>query len=160
MSESKVKTKLAGKLLAMRKEIKNIEKTGRNDFQNYDYVTDYDVTVKFKQLLDKYDINLIASAAAPPTVIPAGKDGKSNLTTVIMQYKLVEPTDPEDYFAMSAIGQGMDAGDKGIYKAMTGAKKYFFCQTFLVPTGDDPEKSAVTKKRGGKKVVAAVSEDF
>ena len=36
-------------------------------------------------------------------------------------------------------GQGIDAGDKAPYKAMTGALKYALLQSFLLATGDDPE---------------------
>jgi len=37
------------------------------------------------------------------------------------------------------VGQGADKGDKGVYKAITGAKKYFIANLFLIPTDDDPE---------------------
>lgn len=36
-------------------------------------------------------------------------------------------------------GQGMDYGDKAIYKSYTGALKYFLLDTFMISTGDDPE---------------------
>jgi len=37
-------------------------------------------------------------------------------------------------------GEGLDAGDKAPYKAMTGALKYALLQSFLLATGDDPEE--------------------
>ena len=40
-----------------------------------------------------------------------------------------------------ACGQGADKGDKGVYKAITGAIKYVYMKTFNIPTGDDPEKN-------------------
>ncbi len=40
----------------------------------------------------------------------------------------------------TAAGEGLDQnGDKGTYKAITGATKYFLLKLFLIPTGDDPE---------------------
>ena len=39
-------------------------------------------------------------------------------------------------------GEGMDKGDKAGYKAYTGALKYFLADTFMVATGDDPEKDS------------------
>ena len=33
----------------------------------------------------------------------------------------------------------MDKGDKALYKAKTGALKYFLADNFMVATGDDPE---------------------
>lgn len=44
------------------------------------------------------------------------------------------------------IGEGMDTGDKAIYKAITGAQKYVLMKTFLIPTGDDPELEELPQK--------------
>lgn len=41
-----------------------------------------------------------------------------------------------------AFGEGMDSGDKALNKAMTGANKYALRQTFMIETGDDPDKYA------------------
>ena len=38
-------------------------------------------------------------------------------------------------------GIAFDKGDKALYKAKTGALKYFFATTFLVATKDDPERA-------------------
>ena len=43
-------------------------------------------------------------------------------------------------------GIGFDKGDKALYKAKTGAIKYFFATTFLVATKDDPERDDNDKK--------------
>ena len=39
-------------------------------------------------------------------------------------------------------GDALDKGDKAGYKAFTGAIKYFLADTFMVATGDDPEKDS------------------
>jgi hypothetical protein len=39
-----------------------------------------------------------------------------------------------------AVGHGIDNADKGIFKAITGAMKYWLMNQFLIPTGDDPER--------------------
>ena len=44
-------------------------------------------------------------------------------------------------------GVGQDSGDKGIWKAVTGAIKYIMTSTFLIPTGDDPEKDEGKEKK-------------
>ncbi|WAP69062.1 ERF family protein [Jiella pelagia] len=41
---------------------------------------------------------------------------------------------------VSALGEGVDTGDKASYKAMTGALKYALRQSLLIETGDEPEK--------------------
>jgi hypothetical protein len=48
------------------------------------------------------------------------------------------------------IGEGQDAGDKGPYKAMTGAQKYALMKTFMIPTGDDPEADEDVDKRNSE----------
>jgi hypothetical protein len=40
------------------------------------------------------------------------------------------------------LGEASDAGDKAAPKAMTGAMKYFLRQSFLIETGDDPDRYA------------------
>jgi len=42
-----------------------------------------------------------------------------------------------------AAGEGMDSGDKSSNKAMTCALKYALRQTFLIETGDDPDRDTV-----------------
>lgn len=44
-------------------------------------------------------------------------------------------------------GDGLDKGDKGLYKAYTGAIKYLLMKTFLIPTGDDPEIAGEADRR-------------
>ena len=43
---------------------------------------------------------------------------------------------------VSAIGEGADVGDKSGPKAMTGGFKYLIRETFMLETGDDPDKDA------------------
>lgn len=40
---------------------------------------------------------------------------------------------------MRSIAEGWDSGDKAIYKAHTGALKYFLANTFMVASGDEVE---------------------
>lgn len=52
-------------------------------------------------------------------------------------------------------GYGDDAGDKGIYKALTGAVKYALMKQFLVSTGDDPEGDTSTDERAAARQASA-----
>jgi hypothetical protein len=47
--------------------------------------------------------------------------------------------DTAEEITVKVAGEGLDAGDKAPYKAMTGALKYALLQSFLLATGDDPE---------------------
>jgi len=46
------------------------------------------------------------------------------------------------FIDVQATGEGADAGDKSANKAATGLLKYALRQTFLIETGDDPDKEA------------------
>ena len=47
-------------------------------------------------------------------------------------------------------GSGQDAGDKGIFKAISGAQKYALMKAFMIPTGDDPEQDAGVDERNNR----------
>jgi len=154
-----VKLTLAQKLLAIQKEIGTIAKAGRNEFQSYDYATEYDFVVALRPLLNKFGV-LVLPEILDVKVADAGKDGKSKLTTLIMNYKFINADDATDYFVARVAGQGQDNGDKGIYKAITGAKKYFISNSFMIATGDDPEKDSKFTERPQGKTKLKAAEDF
>jgi hypothetical protein len=69
-----------------------------------------------------------------------GAKGDENLTTIKLSYEFINVDNPSEKLAGSFEGCGSDKGDKGAYKAITGALKYALTSTFLIETGDDPEK--------------------
>ena len=68
---------------------------------------------------------------------------------VTLEFRL---TDVDTGFFETALasGEGFDKGDKGIYKAYTGALKYYLANNFMVATGDDPERD---EQKEDKKIV-------
>src|SRR3990167_199841 len=54
---------------------------------------------------------------------------------------------------VAATGEGSDAGDKSANKAMTGLFKYAIRQTYMIETGDDPDKQA--SEEGGQRSKSA-----
>ena len=71
--------------------------------------------------------------------------------------------DSATWVEVTAIGEGMDSGDKAFNKAMTGANKYALRQLFMIETGDDPDKYA-SDENGGvvtdrQKKVSAAAEN-
>lgn len=47
-----------------------------------------------------------------------------------------------EFLDVEAYGEGSDAGDKSLNKAMTDAYKYALRQTFMIETGDDPDEES------------------
>lgn len=135
------KINVFGKISAIQAELGAIAKNGKNAFQNYDYMKESDIVKAIGPLMVKHGVVIVPNAATP-LITDLAKDNK--LTTFQMQFKLINVEDAEDYTTVMTIGQGSDKGDKGAYKAMTGAKKYALMQTFMIATDDDPEKDGAS----------------
>jgi hypothetical protein len=128
------------KLHAVRASVKKMEKDGRNEFQNYNYLSETQITLKIKELLDEHGIVFTHSSKITNILNFQNAKGATNfLTNVEIAYSFYDIASGEKIEG-TACGQGTDAGDKGVYKAITGATKYIFMKNFLIPTGDDPEK--------------------
>lgn len=52
--------------------------------------------------------------------------------------------------SVEAYGEGSDSGDKSVNKAMTDLYKYALRQTFMIETGDDPDRDASEEKATDK----------
>ena len=66
------------------------------------------------------------------------KSEVEHVARVVMAYTFMD-VDTAEEITVKVAGEGLDAGDKAPYKAMTGALKYALLQSFLLATGDDPE---------------------
>src|SRR5690606_11890286 len=58
--------------------------------------------------------------------------------TVKMEFSFIDGETGESRSIHSS-GEGQDAGDKAVYKAIRGARKYALMKAFMSPTGDGPE---------------------
>ncbi len=137
------------KLLLIQGEIGTLEKQGTNSNQGYKYAREVDFIHALKPLLQKHKLvfyQQVGTASKVDHLINKNANGdekSSTLTTVGTRFilKNVElGAAKDDFIAIDQGGQGADRGDKGIYKAITGAKKYALQNLFMVATGDDPEK--------------------
>jgi hypothetical protein len=137
---------------AVMRDMETIKKRGRNDFHKYDYATEADFVHALRPLLDKHRLVVVPQLSADP--VHSAADEKGNVvSSIIMKFWIVNIDDPKDQACVVVPAQGQDKGDKALYKAMTGAKKYFAALTFMVATGDDPEKPGPdeqTNRRGVK----------
>lgn len=114
-----------------------LKKDGVNSKMGYKYVSERKIKEHINPLFKKHGV-IFKVDAVNPQIIPIGEKGRV-LTTVEVKYSFILADNPEEKLVGSFIGQGADNGDKGIYKAITGAIKYIIMSLFLIPTGDDPE---------------------
>lgn len=130
---------LIKKLSEVMKQVKYIEKKGFNKFHQYKYATESDVAEKVREVLAEQNVMMVPNLLQHSTREHVNAKGKTEyIITVDMEFTFYDGDNGENMaFRMS--GEGQDAGDKAIYKAMTGAQKYALMKVFMIPTGDDPE---------------------
>lgn len=146
-----MKNLLAAKLARILGEVGKVPKSGRNEFHKYDYVTENDLVYAVRDKLAAAGIFVFTSveSQAHELITSEGRGGEAKqslLTTVTTRHTFVDGESGEQFSVLSQ-GQGAEPGDKGGYKAITGAMKYFLYKCFMVPTGDDPESDPTTDER-------------
>lgn len=148
--------KLITKLAEVMAEATHVEKRGRNDFHKYDYATEADVLAAVRNGLSSRNVIIMPAIPASNVVEISTKQGHSYRTDVTMIYTAFDG-DTGASISVPWAGTGSDASDKGLYKAITGANKYFMLKLFLLPTGDDPEASEAgeVKRTSSPKASAA-----
>lgn len=142
---------LATKLAAILGEIATVEKRGRNAHFGYDFITESDLVHAVRDKLSANKIFVFTSNESQDASIEVGDPDKpekrARLTRVTLKHTFVDG-DTGESFSVFSQGQGADRSDKGVYKATTGAMKYFIYKCFMIPTGDDPETGDGDKDAG------------
>jgi len=112
-----------------------VEKTGENKQQGYKYVKAADVAKAIRHELFKRGVVILQNEQKPEWVEFETKSG-----TVMKECRLAVEyiiRDAVDSITVTGYGVAMDAGDKAIYKAKTGATKYFLRGLGLIPDEKD-----------------------
>ena len=152
--EAQLTKQVAAKILAVMAEIGYVKKGGKNKFQNYTYVSETDAILTIREVMINHKL-VATPVVTQSNTIEAGatKSGaKQFLTSILVEYTFTD-TESGESLLVTTIGQGMDTGDKGAYKAMAGANKYALLKAFQIATGDDdpeahsPEVSTLPTKK-------------
>ena len=139
---------LVKKLVKVMQQVKYIQKRGVNKFHGYTYATEADVADKVREALSEHNIIMLPAVTNREIrEITTRKGNTEFITSVDMEFTFYDGDSGEE-LTVKTSGEGQDAGDKGIYKAITGAQKYAMMKAFLIPTGDDPEEDSGEDKNG------------
>jgi len=138
---------ISRKIIAVMRDVGYVQKAGHNDFQNYKYATEADAIAALRPAMIKHGLCMV------PSVESITQDEYGN-TNVTIHYRILD--EDGNFMSFRAAGSGNDknnkgVGDKGIYKALTGASKYALLKTFMMETGDDPEVPNAQEKEGSFK---------
>lgn len=143
---------LVSKLAEVMKQVKYIQKTGYNSFHKYKYATEADVNEKVREELAKLNVIMVPSVKSCINRTHLTSSGKTEyIVTVEVEFTFFDG-DSEEKITLTSFGEGQDAGDKGVYKAITGAQKYALMKAFMIPTGDDPEADAGVDERNSDRI--------
>ena len=126
--------KNAARKLLHKKGVVARDKT--NQFDNYKYFSEAGYKKLFTELFSTVGLEITSNIVEIERFTVEGKQNNGRLVMVEFQLSDVETGFSE---TSTFYGEGFDKGDKGIYKAYTGALKYYLANTFMVATGDDPE---------------------
>lgn len=152
--------KVAKKVLSVMKRVDYLQKDGKVAYGNtrYNYLSEEKITSEIRKGMAEAGLVIfpmkmeVVSENEVPT-----KSGKARLLNIVVNYR-IQDTESDDFIDIQALGEGMDNGDKTVYKAMTGAFKYAQRQTFMIPTGDDPDQIASDELVGTKNQKATGAE--
>lgn len=132
--------KIASALHEVMSKVAYVQKTGKNAFHGYKYAGEADLLAVLRPAMVEAGLMLLPSVKS---VTPVDEFGN---VTVQMEYSLVHRDGDVWPEKIGAAGMGNDkakngsVGDKGVYKAITGANKYVLFKLFQIETGDDPEQ--------------------
>lgn len=134
-------TKVAKKICEVMKKVEYLQKDGRVEFgrTRYSFLSEEKITTETRKAMAEvglilYPINMEILDKEEITT----KNGTARAFAIKVTYR-IQDTESEEYIDVQALGEGMDSGDKALNKAMTGAFKYAQRQSFMIPTGDDPD---------------------
>ena len=138
----KYNAQLQAKKNSLRKMLKEkgiLKREGNNTFDNYKYFSEAQYKQLFTELFSAVKLELSFTELEYATF--EGSEKRANGRMPKLEFRLMD-VDTGFYEATVITGEGIDKGDKAGYKAYTGAIKYYLANTFLVATGDDPEKES------------------
>lgn len=135
------KTNLVKKLVAACEAVKGVEKRGHNLKQNYNYVKASDVAKAMRKELFKRGVLILSDEKElyVSGTVKTNSGGEMRELTLRVEYVILD-SESSERLTVNAFGVAMDTGDKAVYKAKTGALKYFLRGLGLIPDEkSDPE---------------------
>lgn len=125
--------------------VKKIKMTGTNKDAGYKYLKIEDVVDAVRPLMEAQRLILTPQVVKIETI----PDSKGILFQVLIRWTL-EDTETGEARAWDIPGTGWDYHDKGLYKAITGSRKYAAIVIFNLPVGDNPEQSGPQDRESAK----------
>lgn len=147
---SKAPKGLWAKIGAVQQNVQVVAKLGLNDFHKYKYAYERDYIAEIKPLLGAEGLVIVQTVKnCAERDVQTSKGATENRATVTVAYT-IRDTETGQGHTVTFVGQGQDATDKAIPKALTMANKYFLAKTFQVETSDDAENESSAERNATK----------
>lgn len=135
------------KMQLVSESVRNVEKnlTVGTGNSAYKAVADIDVLLAVKDAEKTYRLISIPvkqecmKSEIVRTVASNGYEKVNYVDVVKMTVRIVNIDKPSESVEVEALGRGLDAGDKGLGKASTYARKYALLNAYKIATGEDPD---------------------
>lgn len=127
---------LVKKLVEILAELGPVEKKSRNPHFGYNYVSEGQIMSELRHKLSSRNVFLSTSVE---TCVPQYGEPKAGVFVLVTTKHTFRDADTGEELTIGGAGLGWDSGDKGVYKAITGATKYALMKNFLVTDEQDPE---------------------
>lgn len=139
---TKYPVKILAALNEIMAEVGYVHKGGENKFHGYRYAGESDLLAVLRPAMVKHGLILI------PSHQDVSQPDQYGNTMVKVAYTMAHKDGDVWPDPIIVYGSGNDrsknggVGDKGLYKALTGANKYLLFKLFQIETGDDPERDS------------------
>jgi|GEM_PF-1672664 len=141
---------LYSKVAKIMGKVGKIKKSGYNKYDDYEYATAEDIKEALRPLCAEE--NLWISSEVKGYSKKQVQTQRGNSTEIELgMYFTLRCGDTGAKVKLLYSGYALDEGDKHIYKAYTGAIKYFLINNFMLSTGDDPEMDSPKIKQEAPK---------
>lgn len=132
--------KIAPALLAARAAMKAIGKSGNNTYDKYRYANLLDYIEGTEGPLLANGLMVITGVPEVTNLEtrPTKSGGNEYPVKAKLDARVIHSSG--QWIEIDAHGEGQDRGDKGLYKAITGGRKYVIACLFGLATTDDPER--------------------
>jgi hypothetical protein len=130
-------------------EIDKVEKTGRNDTQNYKFIEQGAVVAIIREKLDYWGVRIKQSMVGHTVVNKKDRSGKDSFKIVTeFEFSVINVDKPDDSYTAKWFAEGDDSLDKGTNKAATAAEKYFLMKELKITDQNDPDAEAGEDGKG------------
>lgn len=112
-----------------------------NAFHRYSYLSDEKLLGHVRGSMASHGLAIVPMTVTHEKEEVKTAKGKTEVLVTTTTTFLLSHSSGE-WMHVQCLAMGQDSGDKGPYKAATGALKYALRQVFLIATGDDAEKES------------------